>query len=295
MVRGAFGAQLARRFRAAAGLASSAPLAGASALVPAPPSAPPAPRTPLLRGLMVHKRSSSPADVPGDGSLAAEQLSPAGCQLPRWSAAAAFDANHRGGMLPLRPALLPKRYRGGSAPRSRTGRAAARAAAGGGGGGRAGGSSGSGAPALGPRGGVVGSGGAGRVPVRRRGPGSPRAARRGAEQELREPPRSCASWPVGAVATPRRGRGGGAGRGARPGRAAAALLLAQPAAAPAAVMAAVLSPRLCDSDPATPGAQSLKVRAGGGRGTAGPARRPGAATQQPQRREASPGSPAWAP
>ncbi|KAK2531472.1 Phf10 [Columba guinea] len=163
-------------------------------------------------------------------------------------------------MLPLRPALLPKRYRGGSAPRSRTGRAAARAAAGGGGGGRAGGSSssGSGAPALGPRGGVVGSGGAGRVPVRRRGPGSPRAARRGAEQELREPPRSCASWPVGAVATPRRGRGGGAGRGARPGRAAAALLLAQPAAAPAAVMAAVLSPRLCDSDPATPGAQSLK-------------------------------------
>ncbi|XP_064913759.1 PHD finger protein 10 isoform X2 [Columba livia] len=206
---------------------------------------------------MVHKRSSSPADVPGDGSLAAEQLSPAGCQLPRWSAAAAFDANHRGGMLPLRPALLPKRYRGGSAPRSRTGRAAARAAAGGGGG-RAGGSSGSGAPALGPRGGVVGSGGAGRVPVRRRGPGSPRAARRGAEQELREPPRSCASWPVGAVATPRRGRGGGAGRGARPGRAAAALLLAQPAAAPAAVMAAVLSPRLCDSDPATPGAQSLK-------------------------------------
>ncbi|KAK2522599.1 Phf10 isoform B [Columba livia] len=162
-------------------------------------------------------------------------------------------------MLPLRPALLPKRYRGGSAPRSRTGRAAARAAAGGGGG-RAGGSSssGSGAPALGPRGGVVGSGGAGRVPVRRRGPGSPRAARRGAEQELREPPRSCASWPVGAVATPRRGRGGGAGRGARPGRAAAALLLAQPAAAPAAVMAAVMSPRLCDSDPATPGAQSLK-------------------------------------
>lgn len=121
---------------------------------------------------------------------------------------------------------------------------------------------------MGPRGG----GGAGRLPVRRRGPGSPRAARRGAEQELREPPRSCASWPVGAVATPRRGRGGGAGRGARPGRAAAAvaaaatLLLAQPAAAaPAAVMAAVLSPRLCDSDPATPGAQSLKVRAGRGR------------------------------
>ncbi|XP_050751155.1 PHD finger protein 10 isoform X1 [Gymnogyps californianus] len=159
-------------------------------------------------------------------------------------------------MLPLRPALLPKRYRGGSAPRSRPGRAAARAAAAaaaaGGGGGRGGGG---GAPALGPRG---GGSGAGRVPVRRRGPGSPRAARRGAEQELREPPRSCASWPVGAVATPRRGRGGGAGRGARPGRAAAALLLAQPAAAPAAVMAAVLSPRLCDSDPATPGAQSLK-------------------------------------
>ncbi|XP_065691779.2 PHD finger protein 10 isoform X2 [Patagioenas fasciata] len=207
---------------------------------------------------MVHKRSSSPADVPGDGSLAAEQLSPAGCQLPRWSAATAFDANHGGGMLPLRPALLPKRYRGGSAPRSRPGRAAARAAAGGGGRGGGSSSGGSGAPALGPRGGVVGSGGAGRVPVRRRGPGSPRAARRGAEQELREPPHSCASWPVGAVATPRRGRGGGAGRGARPGRAAAALLLAQPAAAPAAVMAAVLSPRLCDSDPATPGAQSLK-------------------------------------
>ncbi|KAM6139073.1 PHD finger protein 10 isoform 1-T1 [Phoenicopterus ruber ruber] len=207
---------------------------------------------------MVHKRSSSPADVPGDGSLAAEQPSPAGCQLPRRSAAAALGANHRGGMLPLRAALLPKRYRGGSAPRSRPGRAAARATAaagGGGGGGRSGGgggSSGGGAPALGPRG-----GGAGRVPVRRRGPGSPRAARRGAEQELREPPRSCASWPVGAVATPRRGRGGGAGRGARPGRAAAALL-AQPAASPAAVMAAVLSPRLCDSDPATPGAQSLK-------------------------------------
>ncbi|XP_049686759.1 PHD finger protein 10 isoform X1 [Accipiter gentilis] len=168
-------------------------------------------------------------------------------------------------MLPLRPALLPKRYRGGSAARSRPGRAAARAAAagggGGGGGGGRGGGGGVGAPALGPRGG----GGAGRLPVRRRGPGSPRAARRGAEQELREPPRSCASWPVGAVATPRRGRGGGAGRGARPGRAAAAvaaaatLLLAQPAAAaPAAVMAAVLSPRLCDSDPATPGAQSLK-------------------------------------
>ncbi|KAM9259165.1 PHD finger protein 10 isoform 1-T1 [Cariama cristata] len=201
---------------------------------------------------MVHKRSSSPADVPGDGSLAAEQPGPAGC---RSAAAAALGPHHRGGMLPLRPALLPKRYRGGSAPRSRPGRAAARAAAaaaGGGGGGRGGGVGGGGAPALGPRG-----GGAGRVPVRRRGPGSPRAARRGAEQELREPPRSCASWPVGAVATPRRGRGGGAGRGARPGRA-AALLLAQPAAAPAAVMAAVLSPRLCDSDPATPGAQSLK-------------------------------------
>ncbi|XP_052661434.1 PHD finger protein 10 isoform X1 [Harpia harpyja] len=212
---------------------------------------------------MVHKRSSSPADVPGDGSLAAERPGPAGCQLPRRSAAAALGAHHRGGMLPLRPALLPKRYRGGSAPRSRPGRAAARAAAaggGGGGGGRGGGGGGGvGAPALGPRG---GGGGAGRLPVRRRGPGSPRAARRGAEQELREPPRSCASWPVGAVATPRRGRGGGAGRGARPGRAAAAaatLLLAQPAAAaPAAVMAAVLSPRLCDSDPATPGAQSLK-------------------------------------
>ncbi|KAM9564363.1 PHD finger protein 10 isoform 4-T4 [Guaruba guarouba] len=212
---------------------------------------------------MVHKRSSSPADVPGDGSLAAEQPSPAACQLPCRSAAAP-GAHHRGGMLPLRPALLPKRYRGGSAPRSRPGRAAARAAAaaaGGGGGGRgSGGSSttttiaGGGAPTLGPRGGV----GPGRLPVRRRGPGSPRAARRGAEQELREPPRSCASWPVGAVATPRRGRGGGAGRGARPGRGAAALLLAQPAAGPAAVMAAVLSPRLCDSDPATPGAQSLK-------------------------------------
>ncbi|XP_062497777.1 PHD finger protein 10 isoform X2 [Pezoporus occidentalis] len=214
---------------------------------------------------MVHKRSSSPADVPGDGSLAAEQPSPAACQLPCRSAAAP-GAHHRGGMLPLRPALLPKRYRGGSAPRSRPGRAAARAAAGGGGGGRGsgggGGSSntttisitGGGAPALGPRGGV----GPGRLPVRRRGPGSPRAARRGAEQELREPPRSCASWPVGAVATPRRGRGGGAGRGARPGRGAAALLLAQPPAGPAAVMAAVLSPRLCDSDPATPGAQSLK-------------------------------------
>ncbi|XP_062428186.1 PHD finger protein 10 isoform X1 [Rhea pennata] len=163
-------------------------------------------------------------------------------------------------MLPLRPALLPKRCRGGSAPRSRPGRAAARgpAAAGGGGGGRGGsGGSGGGAPAAGPRGG--GGGGPGRAAGRRRGPGSPRAARRGAEQELREPPpRSCPSWPVGAVATPRRGRGGGAGRGARPGRAAAALLVAQPAAAPAAVMAAVLSPRLCDSDPATPGAQSLK-------------------------------------
>ncbi|KAM9018300.1 PHD finger protein 10 isoform 4-T4 [Ara ararauna] len=210
---------------------------------------------------MVHKRSSSPADVPGDGSLAAEQRSPAACQLPCRSAAAP-SAHHRGGMLPLRPALLPKRYRGGSAPRSRPGRAAARAAAaagGGGGRGSGGGSStttiaGGGAPTLGPRGGV----GPGRLPVRRRGPGSPRAARRGAEQELREPPRSCASWPVGAVATPRRGRGGGAGRGARPGRGAAALLLAQPAAGPAAVMAAVLSPRLCDSDPATPGAQSLK-------------------------------------
>ncbi|XP_030354855.1 PHD finger protein 10 isoform X2 [Strigops habroptila] len=207
---------------------------------------------------MVHKRSSSPPDVPGDGSLAAEQPSPAACQLPRRSAAAP-GAHHRGGMLPLRPALLPKRYRGGSAPRSRPGRAAARAAAGGGGGRGSGGggsttTTGGGAPALGPRGGV----GSGRVPVRRRGPGSPRAARRGAEQELREPPRSCASWPVGAVATPRRGRGGGAGRGARPGRGAAALLLAQPAAGPAAVMAAVLSPRLCDSDPATPGAQSLK-------------------------------------
>ncbi|KAM9195330.1 PHD finger protein 10 isoform 1-T1 [Mergus octosetaceus] len=161
-------------------------------------------------------------------------------------------------MLPLRPALLHKRYRGGSAPRSRPGRAAARAAAasGGGGGGRGGGSGGSPSPC--PRGGGTAVG-AGRASVRRRGSGSPRAARRGAEQELREPPRSCPGWPVGAVATPRRGRGGGAGRGARPGRAAAAaaLLLAQPAA-PAAVMAAVLSPRLCDSDPATPGAQSLK-------------------------------------
>ncbi|XP_053918369.1 PHD finger protein 10 isoform X4 [Cuculus canorus] len=145
-------------------------------------------------------------------------------------------------MLPLRSALPPKRYRGASASRSRPGRAAARAALAAGGGRGGTGCS----PALGPR------VGAGRVPVRRRGPGSPRAARRGAEQE---PPRSCARWPVGAVATPRRGRGGGAGRGARPGRAAAAaLLLAQPAAA----MAAVLSPRLCDSDPATPGAQSLK-------------------------------------
>ncbi|XP_050172478.1 PHD finger protein 10 isoform X1 [Myiozetetes cayanensis] len=160
-------------------------------------------------------------------------------------------------MLPLRPALLPKRYRGGSAPRSRPGRAAARAAAAGaGGGGRGGGGSGGGCPAAVPRG---GAGGAGpvrlpvRVPVRRRGPGSPRAARRGAEQE---PVRPCARWPVGAAVAPRRARGGGAGgRGARPGRAAAAaLLLAQPAAA----MAAVLSPRLCDSDPATPGAQSLK-------------------------------------
>lgn len=163
-------------------------------------------------------------------------------------------------MLPLRAALLPKRCRGGSAPRSRLGRAAARAAAaaaagGGGGRGGGGGSSGGGAAAPGPRG-VTG-----RVPVRRRGPGSPRAARRGAEQELREAPRSCPGWPVGAVATPRRGRGGGAGRGARPGRAAAALLLPKPAAAPAALMAAVLSPRLCDSDPATPGNQSLKVSA----------------------------------
>ncbi|XP_056342567.1 PHD finger protein 10 isoform X1 [Oenanthe melanoleuca] len=156
-------------------------------------------------------------------------------------------------MLPLRPALLPKRYRGGSAPRSRPGRAAARAAAAGGGEGRGGGGGGGGSggsPAPVPRGGT----GSVRVPVRRRGPGSPRAARRGAEQE---PPRPCARWPVGAAAAPRRARGGGAGgRGARPGRAAAAaaLLLAQPAAA----MAAVLSPRLCDSDPATPGAQSLK-------------------------------------
>ncbi|XP_063246617.1 PHD finger protein 10 isoform X1 [Prinia subflava] len=155
-------------------------------------------------------------------------------------------------MLPLRPALLPKRYRGGSAPRSRPGRAAARAAAAGGGEGRGsgGGPGDGGSPALVPRGGA----GSVRVPVRRRGPGSPRAARRGAEQE---PPRPCARWPVGAAAAPRRARGGGAGgRGARPGRAAAAasLLLAQPAAA----MAAVLSPRLCDSDPATPGAQSLK-------------------------------------
>ncbi|XP_026651684.2 PHD finger protein 10 isoform X1 [Zonotrichia albicollis] len=155
-------------------------------------------------------------------------------------------------MLPLRPALLPKRYRGGSAPRSRPGRAAARATAAGGGEGRGGGGStgGDGSPAPVPRGGA----GSVRVPVRRRGPGSPRAARRGAEQE---PPRPCARWPLGAAAAPRRARGGGAGgRGARPGRAAAAasLLLAQPAAA----MAAVLSPRLCDSDPATPGAQSLK-------------------------------------
>ncbi|XP_062346182.1 PHD finger protein 10 isoform X1 [Cinclus cinclus] len=154
-------------------------------------------------------------------------------------------------MLPLRPALLPKRYRGGSAPRSRPGRAAARAAAAGGGEGRDGGGStgGGGSPAPVPRGGA----GPVRVSVRRRGPGSPRAARRGAEQE---PPRPCARWPVGAAAAPRRARGGGAGgRGARPGRgAAASLLLAQPAAA----MAAVLSPRLCDSDPATPGAQSLK-------------------------------------
>ncbi|XP_068041233.1 PHD finger protein 10 isoform X4 [Anomalospiza imberbis] len=160
-------------------------------------------------------------------------------------------------MLPLRPALLPKRYRGGSAPRSRPGRAAARAAAaaggeGRGGGGGGGGGGGDGSLALVPRGGA----GSVRVPVRRRGPGSPRAARRGAEQE---PPRPCGRWPVGAAAAPRRARGGGAGgRGARPGRAAAAaaasLLLAQPAAA----MAAVLSPRLCDSDPATPGAQSLK-------------------------------------
>ncbi|XP_054255261.1 PHD finger protein 10 [Indicator indicator] len=157
-------------------------------------------------------------------------------------------------MLPLRPALLTKRYRGGSASRSRPGRAAARAAAAAAAA-AAGGGRGGGALALGPRGGV---GGVGRVSGRRRGPGSPRAARRGAEQELHEPPRSCASWPVGAVATPRRGRGGGAGRGARPGRAAAALLLSQPAAAPAAAMAAVLSPRLCDSDPATPGTQSLK-------------------------------------
>ncbi|XP_064504965.1 PHD finger protein 10 isoform X3 [Pseudopipra pipra] len=159
-------------------------------------------------------------------------------------------------MLPLRPALLPKRYRGGSASRSRPGRAAARAAAAGaggggrGGGGSSGGGGGGGCPATVPRGGA----GPVRVPVRRRGPGSPRAARRGAEQE---PPRPCARWPVGAAVAPRRARGGGAGgRGARPGRAAAAaaLLLAQPAAA----MAAVLSPRLCDSDPATPGAQSLK-------------------------------------
>lgn len=184
-------------------------------------------------------------------------------------------------MLPLRPALLPKRYRGGSAPRSRPGRAAARATAAGGGEGRGGGGStgGDGSPAPVPRGGA----GSVRVPVRRRGPGSPRAARRGAEQE---PPRPCARWPVGAAAAPRRARGGGAGgRGARPGRAAAAasLLLAQPAAA----MAAVLSPRLCDSDPATPGAQSLKVRAGGGDR--------GAAAQQPPRREASRGPRAGAP
>lgn len=41
--------------------------------------------------------------------------------------------------------------------------------------------------------------------------------------------------------------------------------------AAAAVMAAVLSPRVCDSDPATPGAQSLKVRRrqGGLEGTKG--------------------------
>ncbi|KAM6126689.1 PHD finger protein 10 isoform 1-T1 [Pterocles gutturalis] len=201
---------------------------------------------------MVHTRSSSPADVPADGNPAAEQPNPAGCQLPLRSAVAALG----GGMLPFRSALLPKRYRGSSAPHSRPGRAAARAVAaaggGGGGGGRGGGSCGGAAPALAPRG-----GGTRRVPVRRHGPGSPRAARRGAEQELREAPRSCASWPVGAVAIPRRGRGGGAGRGARPGRA-AALLLTQPAADPAVVMAAVLSPRLCDSDPATPGAHSLK-------------------------------------
>ncbi|XP_066402807.1 PHD finger protein 10 isoform X1 [Molothrus aeneus] len=197
---------------------------------------------------MVHKRSSSPADVPGDGSLPAERST-----RPCWVPAPALGADHpAGGMLPLRPALLPKRYRGGSAPRSRPGRAAARATAAGGGEGRGSGGStgGDGSPAPVPRGGP----GSVRVPVRRRGPGSPRAARRGAEQE---PPRPCARWPVGAAAAPRRARGGGAGgRGARPGRAAAAasLLLAQPAAA----MAAVLSPRLCDSDPATPGAQSLK-------------------------------------
>lgn len=73
------GAQRARRDRAAAGSGRTRPpsVAGASALVAAPPSAPPAPRTPLLRGLMVHKRSSSPADVPGDGSLPAERSSPA--------------------------------------------------------------------------------------------------------------------------------------------------------------------------------------------------------------------------
>ncbi|XP_053795074.1 PHD finger protein 10 isoform X1 [Vidua chalybeata] len=196
---------------------------------------------------MVHKRSSSPADVPGDGSLPERS----GAARPCWVPAPALGADHpAGGMLPLRPALLPKRYRGGSAPRSRPGRAAARAAAAGGGEGRGGGTGGDGSPALVPRGGA----GSVRVPVRRRGPGSPRAARREAEQE---PPRPCGRWPLGAAAAPRRARGGGAGgRGARPGRAAAAAsrLLAQPAAA----MAAVLSPRLCDSDPATPGAQSLK-------------------------------------
>ncbi|XP_053830469.1 PHD finger protein 10 isoform X1 [Vidua macroura] len=196
---------------------------------------------------MVHKRSSSPADVPGDGSLPERS----GAARPCWVPAPALGADHpAGGMLPLRPALLPKRYRGGSAPRSRPGRAAARAAAAGGGEGRSGGTGGDGSPALVPRGGA----GSVRVPVRRRGPGSPRAARREAEQE---PPRPCGRWPLGAAAAPRRARGGGAGgRGARPGRAAAAAsrLLAQPAAA----MAAVLSPRLCDSDPATPGAQSLK-------------------------------------
>lgn len=84
--------------------------------------------------------------------------------------------------------------------------------------------------------------------------------------------------PAGAAARVAAGAGGGAVRSAA---AAAAPPPAQPepaAAAGTGVMAAVLSPRVCDSDPATPGAQSLKVSAARG-ARAGEPRAPAAAAQ----------------